>query len=153
MFINSPKLELQAHVQPITWSLYVELNITPDFHYNLFALSGNSESFWVFVEDGDGETLYQTLCLEKITVSLSYCLFYCLWLILLPISLSPLILILGLKRRRNYQLPLNILFFLPLRSARVVGLAAFGCQLIGRIGGTLNSLPNSIQTQVYILHH
>lgn len=50
-----PKLELQAHVQPITRSiLQVELTVTPDFQFDP-AVHGASEAFWVIVEDVDGE--------------------------------------------------------------------------------------------------
>lgn len=55
-----PKLEIQAHVQPITRSvLKVELVITPDFQFDERVHSG-AETFWVMVEDVDGEMiLYQ----------------------------------------------------------------------------------------------
>ncbi|BGP06391.1 Pre-mRNA-splicing helicase BRR2 [Rhodotorula toruloides] len=52
-----PKLELQAHVQPITRSLLrVELTITPDFQWEE-KVHGGAESFWVLVEDVDGEVI------------------------------------------------------------------------------------------------
>lgn len=50
-----PKLELQAHVQPITRSLIrVELTITADFQWDE-KVHGSSEGFWIIVEDVDGE--------------------------------------------------------------------------------------------------
>ncbi|KAF4324437.1 hypothetical protein G195_001421 [Phytophthora kernoviae 00238/432] len=52
-----PKLELSAHVQPITRSmLKVDLVVTPDFEFTR-EVHGNAEGFWVFVEDVDGETI------------------------------------------------------------------------------------------------
>ena len=54
-----PRLDLAAHVQPITRSLLrVELTITPDFQYDP-KVHGTSEAFWILVEDVDGEV--QTL--------------------------------------------------------------------------------------------
>ncbi|GAB2288942.1 DExH-box ATP-dependent RNA helicase DExH12 [Dionaea muscipula] len=50
-----PKLNLAAHVQPITRSvLMVELTITPDFQWD-DKVHGYVEPFWVIVEDNDGE--------------------------------------------------------------------------------------------------
>ncbi|XP_074274813.1 DExH-box ATP-dependent RNA helicase DExH12-like [Silene latifolia] len=50
-----PKLNLAAHVQPITRSvLQVELTITPDFQWD-DKIHGYVEPFWVIVEDNDGE--------------------------------------------------------------------------------------------------
>ncbi|CAL0326436.1 unnamed protein product [Lupinus luteus] len=50
-----PKLNLAAHVQPITRSvLRVELTITPDFSWD-DRVHGYVEPFWVIVEDNDGE--------------------------------------------------------------------------------------------------
>ncbi|KAM7261422.1 hypothetical protein ACFE04_008789 [Oxalis oulophora] len=50
-----PKLNLAAHVQPITRSvLRVELTITPDFQWE-DKVHGYVETFWVIVEDNDGE--------------------------------------------------------------------------------------------------
>ncbi|DBA02303.1 TPA: hypothetical protein N0F65_006178 [Lagenidium giganteum] len=52
-----PKLELSANMQPITRSmLKVDLFVTPDFEFNR-EIHGNSEGFWVFVVDVDGETI------------------------------------------------------------------------------------------------
>lgn len=52
-----PKLELAAHVQPITRSvLKVDLTITPDFQWDE-KYHGYVESFWVIVEDNDGENI------------------------------------------------------------------------------------------------
>ncbi|CAK9298582.1 unnamed protein product [Gordionus sp. m RMFG-2023] len=52
-----PKLELATHIQPITRStLRVELTITPDFIWDE-KIHGNSEAFWIFVEDVDGELI------------------------------------------------------------------------------------------------
>ncbi|PKA59387.1 DEAD-box ATP-dependent RNA helicase ISE2, chloroplastic [Apostasia shenzhenica] len=50
-----PKLNLAAHVQPITRSvLDFELTITPDFQWD-DKVHGYVEPFWVIVEDNDGE--------------------------------------------------------------------------------------------------
>ncbi|KAF5753328.1 putative RNA helicase [Helianthus annuus] len=50
-----PKLNLAAHVQPITRTiLRVELTITPDFQWE-DKIHGYVEPFWVIVEDNDGE--------------------------------------------------------------------------------------------------
>lgn len=50
-----PKLDLAAHVQPITRTvLRVELTITPDFQWE-DKVHGYVEPFWVIVEDNDGE--------------------------------------------------------------------------------------------------
>eukprot|EP01134_Creolimax_fragrantissima_P000807 CFRG0807T1 len=52
-----PKVELTAHVQPITHSsLRVELTITPDFIWDE-KIHGSSESFWIWVTDTDGENI------------------------------------------------------------------------------------------------
>ncbi|KAI8927207.1 Sec63 Brl domain-containing protein [Entophlyctis helioformis] len=52
-----PRLELQAHVQPITRSmLKIELTLTPDFQYDDKA-HGPAETFWLLVEDVDGEQI------------------------------------------------------------------------------------------------
>ncbi|KAJ1733400.1 Pre-mRNA splicing [Coemansia biformis] len=52
-----PRLEVNAHVQPLTRSLLrVELRLMPDFQWN-DALHGAAEQFWIWVEDADGETL------------------------------------------------------------------------------------------------
>ena len=50
-----PRLELSAHVQPITRTvLRVELTITPDFQFEP-KVHGNAQSFYVLVEDVDQE--------------------------------------------------------------------------------------------------
>ncbi|RCH95561.1 DEIH-box ATPase, partial [Rhizopus azygosporus] len=50
-----PKLDLQAHVQPVTRSLLkVELTISPDFQWDE-KVHGIAEAFWIMVEDVDGE--------------------------------------------------------------------------------------------------
>lgn len=50
-----PKVNLAAHVQPITRTiLSVELTITPDFQWE-DKIHGYVEPFWVIVEDNDGE--------------------------------------------------------------------------------------------------
>ncbi|CAI0463771.1 unnamed protein product [Linum tenue] len=50
-----PKLNLAAHVQPITRTiLRVELTVTPDFQWD-DRVHGYVEPFWVIVEDNDGE--------------------------------------------------------------------------------------------------
>lgn len=52
-----PKLELSTHIQPITRStLRVELTITPDFQWD-DKLHGQSEGFWILVEDVDSEVI------------------------------------------------------------------------------------------------
>nr|XP_027194673.1 U5 small nuclear ribonucleoprotein 200 kDa helicase-like [Dermatophagoides pteronyssinus] len=52
-----PKLELSAHIQPITRStLKVELTIQPDFHWDE-RVHGNSQAFWIIVEDVDSEVI------------------------------------------------------------------------------------------------
>ncbi|CEL57890.1 pre-mRNA-splicing helicase BRR2 [Rhizoctonia solani AG-1 IB] len=52
-----PKLDLQAHVQPITRSLLrIDLTITPDFQWDERA-HGTSQGFWIIVEDVDGEII------------------------------------------------------------------------------------------------
>ncbi|XP_076308177.1 U5 small nuclear ribonucleoprotein 200 kDa helicase-like [Tachypleus tridentatus] len=52
-----PKLELSAHIQPITRStLRVELTITPDFQWDE-KVHGTSEAFWILVEDVDSEVI------------------------------------------------------------------------------------------------
>lgn len=52
-----PRLEVQAQVQPMTRSmLRVELTITPNFVWDE-SLHGKAESFWILVEDCDGEEI------------------------------------------------------------------------------------------------
>jgi pre-mRNA-splicing helicase BRR2 len=52
-----PRLEVQAQVQPVTRSLLrVELSITPNFVWDE-TLHGTAESFWIIVEDCDGEEI------------------------------------------------------------------------------------------------
>ena len=52
-----PRLELSASVQPITRSvLRVDLTVTPDFQWD-DKVHGNVEPWWVFVQDGDQETI------------------------------------------------------------------------------------------------
>lgn len=52
-----PRLEIQAHVQPMTRSmLRMELTITPNFVWDE-TLHGSAESFWIIVEDCDGEEI------------------------------------------------------------------------------------------------
>eukprot|EP00741_Cyanophora_paradoxa_P005239 tig00000865_g5079.t1 len=52
-----PRLELAAHVQPITRSLLrVELTVTPDFQFDE-KVHGYAEPFWIIVEDCDGENV------------------------------------------------------------------------------------------------
>ena len=58
---------LQAHVQPITRSLLrMDLTITPDFQWDE-RVSGAAESFWILVEDVDGEIIlfHDTFVLRK----------------------------------------------------------------------------------------
>lgn len=52
-----PRLELAAHVQPITRSLLrIDLTITPDFAWDE-KVHGVVEPFWLIVEDADGEVV------------------------------------------------------------------------------------------------
>ena len=52
-----PRLEIQAQVQPMTRSmLRMELSITPIFEWD-DSVHGNAESFWIIVEDCDGEEI------------------------------------------------------------------------------------------------
>lgn len=52
-----PRLDLRAHVQPITRSLLkIELTITPDFQWDE-KVHGTGEAFWILVEDVDGEII------------------------------------------------------------------------------------------------
>ena len=52
-----PRLEVQVQVQPVTRSmLRVELTITPNFEWD-DSVHGLSESFWILVEDCDGEDI------------------------------------------------------------------------------------------------
>ncbi|KAG9310011.1 putative RNA helicase [Chiua virens] len=54
---NFPKLQLQAQVQPITRSLLrIDLSIVPDFRWEE-KIHGNAESFFILVEDVDGEII------------------------------------------------------------------------------------------------
>ncbi|KAL1383719.1 DEAD/DEAH box helicase domain-containing protein [Phyllosticta capitalensis] len=52
-----PRLDIQAHVQPMTRTmLRMELTITPNFVWDE-TLHGSAESFWIIVEDCDGEEI------------------------------------------------------------------------------------------------
>ena len=52
-----PRLEIEANVQPMTRSmLRVELSITPNFEWDV-EIHGLAESFWIVVEDCDGEEI------------------------------------------------------------------------------------------------
>src|SRR3569833_472658 len=52
-----PRVEIQAQVQPLTRSMIrVELTITPNFEWD-DEVHGLSESFWILVEDCDGEDI------------------------------------------------------------------------------------------------
>ena len=52
-----PRLDVQAQIQPMTRSmLRVELSITPNFEWD-DSVHGASESFWILVEDCDGEDI------------------------------------------------------------------------------------------------
>ncbi|GIL50154.1 hypothetical protein Vafri_6292 [Volvox africanus] len=62
-----PRLELAAHVQPITRTcLKIDLTITPDFAWE-DKVHGFVEPFWIFVEDQDSEQIlhYQYWLLKK----------------------------------------------------------------------------------------
>ena len=55
--ISRKIVRLQAQVQPITRSLLrIDLTITPDFQWDE-KIHGNAESFWLIVEDVDGEII------------------------------------------------------------------------------------------------
>ncbi|KAK4686317.1 pre-mRNA-splicing helicase BRR2, partial [Tremellales sp. Uapishka_1] len=52
-----PRLDLQAHVLPLTRSLLkVNVTITPDFEWDK-EIHGASQAFWIIVEDVDGEQI------------------------------------------------------------------------------------------------
>ncbi|SPO00855.1 related to ATP dependent RNA helicase [Cephalotrichum gorgonifer] len=52
-----PRLEVQALAKPITRSmLHVTLEITPNFEWDV-EIHGTAESFWIIVEDCDGEKI------------------------------------------------------------------------------------------------
>lgn len=54
---NFPKLLLNAYVQPVTRTcLRVELAINKDFEWDM-EIHGNSQIFWILVEDVDGEVI------------------------------------------------------------------------------------------------
>lgn len=66
-----PKLELSTHIQPITRAtLRVELTITPDFQWDE-KVHGQSEAFWIFVEDVDSEVILHH---EFFLLKAKYCL-------------------------------------------------------------------------------
>ncbi|EPX74852.1 U5 snRNP complex subunit Brr2 [Schizosaccharomyces octosporus yFS286] len=57
MVQSFPRINVEAHIQPITRSLLrVELSITSQFTWD-DSLSGTSEAFWILVEDVNGENL------------------------------------------------------------------------------------------------
>ena len=57
MVAKFPRLEISAQVQPVTRSLLrVELTLTPKFEWD-DSLHGKAESFWIIVEDCDGEDI------------------------------------------------------------------------------------------------
>ncbi|ORY24132.1 putative Pre-mRNA splicing factor [Naematelia encephala] len=52
-----PRLDLQAHVLPLTRSLLkINVTITPDFQWD-HDIHGFSQAFWIIVEDVDGENI------------------------------------------------------------------------------------------------
>ena len=62
-----PRVEMQAQVQPMTRSvLRVEVTITPNFEWDV-DVHGLAESFWIVVEDCDGEDIlfHDTFILRK----------------------------------------------------------------------------------------
>ena len=62
-----PRVELQVQVQPMTRSmLRIELSITPNFEWD-DSIHGAAESFWIVVEDSDGEDVlyHDTFLLRK----------------------------------------------------------------------------------------
>ncbi|KAK5134339.1 hypothetical protein LTR08_006519 [Meristemomyces frigidus] len=57
MVAKFPRLEISAQVQPVTRSmLRVELTLTPKFEWD-DALHGRAESWWIIIEDCDGEEI------------------------------------------------------------------------------------------------
>ena len=61
-----PKLDIEAHVMPITRSIVkVDVVIIPDFEF-LQSRHGFSQLFWIIVEDGDGEEImhFETFSLK-----------------------------------------------------------------------------------------
>lgn len=67
-FVNKfPRVEVQAQIQPLTRSMVrVELTITPNFEWD-DEVHGLAESFWILVEDCDGEEIlfHDTFLLRK----------------------------------------------------------------------------------------
>ena len=62
-----PKIELSTQIQPVTRSsLLVELILVPDFQWDA-KIHGESQGFWILVEDVDGELLlhYEFFLLKK----------------------------------------------------------------------------------------
>jgi pre-mRNA-splicing helicase BRR2 len=62
-----PRVDVQAQVQPMTRSmLRIELSITPNFEWD-DSIHGAAESFWIVVEDSDGEDVlyHDTFVLRK----------------------------------------------------------------------------------------
>lgn len=62
-----PKLQLNPYIQPITRSyLRIELAITKDFQWDK-EIHGNSQLFWIFVEDVDSEIIlhYEQFMLKR----------------------------------------------------------------------------------------
>lgn len=62
-----PRVEVQAQIQPLTRTmLRVELTITPSFEWDE-EVHGQAESFWILVEDCDGEEIlfHDTFLLRK----------------------------------------------------------------------------------------
>lgn len=62
-----PRVEVQAQIQPLTRTmLRVELTITPNFEWD-DEVHGQAESFWILVEDCDGEEIlfHDTFLLRK----------------------------------------------------------------------------------------
>jgi pre-mRNA-splicing helicase BRR2 len=52
-----PKVELSAHIQPITRSMIkIDLTISPDFEFDV-TVHESALLFWIVVEDGDGEKI------------------------------------------------------------------------------------------------
>lgn len=52
-----PRLELEAHIQPLSRStVRIDLTLVPDFEWDE-KVHGQCEGFWIFVEDVDGEMI------------------------------------------------------------------------------------------------
>ncbi|KAL5564264.1 hypothetical protein UlMin_027428 [Ulmus minor] len=102
-----PKLNLAAHVQPITHTiLMVELSITPDFQWE-DRVHAYVEPFWVIVEDNNGEYIlhHEYFMLKKQFIEEDHTLNFTT---MLPVSFRHLILL------EKYPPPTELLDLQPL---------------------------------------